>query len=419
MKLTSEQIEAIRISKDYLSGKIDKPYITISGAGGTGKTTVTKYIINELGIKNEDVLGIAISHSAVNQLFQNLDTRCVTLAKALNKKPVINKITGVKEFKTISNIFEFPMIINFNVLIIDECSMISDEDINDILTHRKQGGYIIMLGDICQHKPIGQSNDFSTTFDHKIIDLNQIMRFKEPLDYINQKYRNKILDYINHNKPVDDDFSFEERTGEFGSINKLKSRDHLISTYVSLMKHSSHFDNRIIAYENDTINEYNDAIRKLIFGANSPQIVVGDILLSNDNYGEGAINNNSYFEIVSIQNAEQDGLKCFNCVVKNKNNFMVSGVLILNQIDKFTYFNRLKELKQAKQFAKYYKLRETFINYSYGYAVTSYKAQGSTIKNVFVDLHEIKNVEPISNLEKMETAYVAVSRASNNIYIYE
>ena len=75
-----------------------------------------------------------------------------------------------------------------------------------------------------------------------------------------------------------------------------------------------------------------------------------------------------------------------------------------------TYFSR-------KKFAEYHSYKAAFGDVSYAYAMTCYKAQGSTYKHIFVDMNDIRTTGPLSKKRKLQSWYTAVTRASHNVYL--
>ena len=76
------QTELIRRIKSWWK-TLEKPMFVFSGGPGTGKTTTLKYVIEDLGISLDNVIGIAYSGKAVNVIagatvvsgiFQNFGT---------------------------------------------------------------------------------------------------------------------------------------------------------------------------------------------------------------------------------------------------------------------------------------------------------------------------------------------------------
>jgi len=146
IKLTEGQLIAVNEAEGYIDGKLhtDKRYVVISGMGGTGKTLATKYIVKKY--KDKKTIGIAIAHQAVKELNKGLKKPSITLAKALNKKLIRNKKTGKETFEIEKNLFNKLPIAKYQILIIDECSMLGGDDIEEILTYADPNAKIIMLG---------------------------------------------------------------------------------------------------------------------------------------------------------------------------------------------------------------------------------------------------------------------------------
>jgi len=91
--------------------------------------------------------------------------------------------------------------------------------------------------------------------------------------------------------------------------------------------------------------------------------------------------------------------------------------MFINKNGKFKEFIDIWEkiLGQLWEFY-YYFFIDQFAQISYGYAITTHRSQGSTYKNVFVDLNDIiKN--NIYKKEGFQCLYTAVTRASENLDI--
>ena len=79
IKLNEDQEVAVRKIKDFLNGKLDIPYFTLTGAGGTGKTLSLRYALEN----HNNVTGAAIAHSAKNVLNKSFEDsiECYTVAQ--------------------------------------------------------------------------------------------------------------------------------------------------------------------------------------------------------------------------------------------------------------------------------------------------------------------------------------------------
>ena len=62
-------------------------------------------------------------------------------------------------------------------------------------------------------------------------------------------------------------------------------------------------------------------------------------------------------------------------------------------------------------------MQETFIPFTYRYALTIHKSQGSSIENVYLDIKEFANASYLSDEEKYRLFYVGISRAKEHLYI--
>lgn len=65
----------------------------------------------------------------------------------------------------------------------------------------------------------------------------------------------------------------------------------------------------------------------------------------------------------------------------------------------------------------YFQFVDQFADIVYGYAITTHKSQGSTYKNVYIDMSDIINSNP-DDKNSHQCLYTAVTRASNKIKIY-
>ena len=72
---------------------------------------------------------------------------------------------------------------------------------------------------------------------------------------------------------------------------------------------------------------------------------------------------------------------------------------------------RTRELKNA------WDAKRRFANLDFGYAITSHKSQGSTYKYVIVVEDDILSVTPTTNVEKSQSLYTAITRASDKVFI--
>lgn len=131
-------------------------------------------------------------------------------------------------------------------------------------------------------------------------------------------------------------------------------------------------------------------------------------------YGPELIHNSSEHIIKEVYTGEVEGIPVWNVGIGNDMVLpTVKGPRNSNAMQ--LYFDRLREYKSKKDWLGRRAFLENFANFSYGYTLTAYRAQGSTYKNIFVDVNDIFAVKPISKKRKLQALYTSVTRAAHNI----
>lgn len=131
--------------------------------------------------------------------------------------------------------------------------------------------------------------------------------------------------------------------------------------------------------------------------------------------------------MTSVQGGFSDGYPVWflECEIQDEDRIVT--VPVLQRSAKKTFDAQLKEYRQKKQWFSYWGLKEAFAWLDYSYAMTVHKSQGSTFRNVFVDIRDIarnstKRCRPSDDLlvwERNQLAYVAISRSSDRLFIFQ
>lgn len=139
-------------------------YTTIAGYAGTGKSFLTKVIVQALGLNPEDDVCFAtFTGKAAQVLIDRGNKNCLTLHKLLYKaKPLPNG-----KFK-----YDHVEFIPYKVVIVDEVSMAPKSLLDDLFMY---GCHVIMLGDPYQLPPI-RKDDVHDYLQHPHVFLDEIMR---------------------------------------------------------------------------------------------------------------------------------------------------------------------------------------------------------------------------------------------------
>jgi hypothetical protein len=433
--LNDEQAVMVNKMSKYIENPFDKPYFMVQGGGGTGKSFSVVRALN--GIYADQIIAAAPSHFAKNVLQDFLGNKysVCTIAALLGKKVTFDD-TG-KQILTRIN-FKFPPpITNFKIIILDEGSMIDDETATEIIDYAKRSNKaLIILGDYCQLPPVNQDTD-SLFFNNISAELTIPMRFTGPIYDLSLllrkeiiKIRNGIVPSLNIINITTDRVSNIREDGS-GYIF-LNSLNIVLNAAIKRFKKNKGTKYvRILAYRNKTIDKLNNRIRLGLYGEYSAQYEVGELVINNGGYtlkkagsqkNPVIISNGSLFNVKSAKAI----LGPFNipCIkLKFIDQRFEGDIITVANEGKNMYTAKLSELtSMAKRESKYWKdvfaFKESFAYFNYSYAASIHKAQGSTINHVFILEDDVFAVKLTSTKQKLQSMYVAISRAGFRAYIY-
>ena len=275
-----------------------KRELILFGYAGVGKTVLISKFLNDITTSTEDKKAIynrvvlaAPTHKAVNiakskihlstqNNKNNKRVEIVTIHRLLNYQNYIDSTTGIKYFaKSMAD----PNWSIYNLLIIDECSMLTEQIINDInLQLEKTPNIKIMyVGDSAQLPPVNESA--SKIFEKEInkLYLDEIVRTKSThIMELSQALRFWIegKDIPNLSKYVCDQIE----------IVPMEEKNKWLQQFISCKSNAI-----ILCWTNKCVNTYNEYIRKHKFG---------NKILNTYEIGEIVIFNNFHVVKETIEN---------------------------------------------------------------------------------------------------------------------
>lgn len=443
----------------------DKKFINaLCGAGGTGKTFVIKYVIDNCKWSNSVIGCAAPTHKA-----------CRVLSNSIGNKEV-NTIQSVFGFRLDVDIENFdPENPAFNpkgkdkldglkVLIIDEASMLNAKLVKYISNRcKKLQIKIIMLGDSSQLPPVNEKTSQAFLISSNTYYLKEVVRqgnnnpigklLKLLREDIENKNTWKFLDYISKNKQ-----EYNEKIEGYYVCGQAEFSE-IIDTCFNDEAYTKDIDMyRIIAYTNNRVATWNNYVRhSIIKDADKSLITSNDLIMSYvtivNAFNDIIINNSEEYIIKDIIDTVDNTYEFKGFLVKFQaihGGEITQPLFVINHHDNYTfqmYYKKLTELindakqasgsergskwKQYFDFKRKYLLAANVTNSNgkiifsrdldYGFAITSHRAQGSTYKNVFVDINDMiydKYGNPYTNRDEMlRRLYVACSRASNQLVL--
>lgn len=356
----------------------------IYGAAGTGKTTMINHISNYYN--NDKKIYLANTHPAVENLKRKVSAQnCefYTIKKALSDN-FINK--------------------DCDILIIDECSTVSNEDMLNILTNINFE-LLVLVGDIYQIESI----IFGNWFEIAKMLMKDKIKFELTVPYRSKNENLKIL------------------------WNKVRNLDEEIVEWMSINRYSQRLDESILIPNDDDeiilclnydglygINNINRFIQNS--NENKPvdwgigTYKVGDPILFNEsNRFAPIIYNNLKGKIKRIQVEETEHRIWFDIevdtVIDEEDADLVGLTLIENNEKKSTirfYVNEFKDLDEDDDINS-----DAVVPFFIAYAVSIHKSQGLEYNSVKIIItQEIE--ENISH----NIFYTAITRAMNKLKIY-
>lgn len=353
IKLTKGQEEGLKIAVERY--KNQEKMTVIAGYAGTGKSTLVQYIIEALGLSEDEVVYAALTGKAALVLRDKGCQNAITLHKLLYIPKKIPNSTDV-EFIPREHLESDPKLI-----VVDEASMVSKEIFDLLLSH---GVHVIFLGDSFQLPSISES---ANILDRPHITLTEITR--QALDSPIIRLSMDIREY----KPLIYGGSKEARI-----ISKDKVSEGLLLGA-----------DIILCGKNATRHEINRQVRQLKWG---------------DKYKEGPLNGDS---LICLQNYwkitdESDETALVNGMIGTISNISTTNTKLLKPklTAKFVneagdVFNKAKINIDYQMLTKheptvnndnwrdFYKVQKPLL-FDYADCVTVHKFQGSQANKVLV-----------------------------------
>lgn len=394
----------------------DKELI-ISGPGGVGKTFLMGHLIDTImpqyhdtcammGIKPEydDVVMTATTNKASDVLGHATGRPAQTTHSFFNLKVMDDYSNGrsniikTKSWKVHQKL----------IIFIDECSMV-DRQLLAMIREGTCNCKVVFVGDHCQLAPVHETR--SPIYDQGLpfFELTEPMRTGDPfLQAINLQLRKTV------------------ETGEFFPIQlvpgiiTLLDDEQMEQTVNSLFANGAG-PNRILAYTNQRVVDYNAHVREMRNITDT--YVEGETLINNSaiQLSRGML---SVEQSVTITNLAphthmeevEDGVEfeCRYATLNTSYGDVFNEVALPENKDHFTQL--VNYYRKAKNWSRYYYLKNNFPDLRQPDAATVHKSQGSSHDYVFIDLGNISTCHNPNQAARM--LYVAFSRARHGIYLY-
>lgn len=386
ISLSNEQKEIIKGIEKWFANPQTKPYITLGGYAGTGKTTLIGYLSNVLRINNPEIKIAFVSYTgkAVRVMAKKLNE--IDAIKPFDKVSTIHQLIYEPIEDEQGNIVGWKRRTNnnfdYNLIIVDEASMVNENIFNDLLEYTIP---IIAVGDHGQLPPIEGKFNLMHKPD---IKLETIYRQEKdnPIIFVSKMARERGIIPIM----------------EFGpKVIKLNRRDD--ETQELLREQFLKFDDDtlILVGFNNTRVKLNKAIRNLL-GFDQPEPDVKDKVICLRNNYQKNIYNGMIGIIKSIEDISDDWGQYYKAKIEleDQAEYLFEGLISYKQ------FNNPQTLHNERAF--------DVDLFDFGYALTVHKAQGSQAKKVILFEERFSSMD---NEMWKKWLYTGITRASEELYI--
>ena len=281
MKLSLSQKKAKYLISNFLkSYDSSNNFFILEGSAGTGKSTLITTILEESTFSNKHIVYSATTNKAVSILKKYSHNpekySFCTIHKLLNIKRKINN-TGKEIYDvTLDNEnIKVKSIYQYDIIIIDEASMISQELLSKLIKIlNKIKGKIIFLGDPAQLPPVNEINSL-------IFYTKNIPRFK--LKEI-MRYKGKIIDLCEEVRHLVFEPKYKIKFNDFkcNEINFQKSFEKSIIRFINFIEKKK--KPIYLVYTNKKCDFINSKIREHIFSNTKSKYEENDIIIFNNFY---------------------------------------------------------------------------------------------------------------------------------------
>lgn len=395
--------------------------IVLRAPAGSGKTFLTAVIIEALLHEGLRVAATATSNKAVSVLANKLPFGVSALT--------IHSLLGLRLDEQENGTYTliqggYNRIPEYDVVIIDEASMLDSYLFGEIMQHYGHGVFFLFVGDAAQLPPVADK-------DRYISPVFQSMRIEhvELREVVRQKEDSVILELATEIREYGERFPIEH-------LRDFEKQDITIrDTHYFLENWTS--GTRILAWRNKTVQKYNTLLHNRFFQNPHEPFCPGERILMHeqhsyiDLYGHKVTLINSAEGTVSFirpkNHPHYRDIPAWEIGLKMDNEKQATGFFPMDAVN---FTKNLQKIWAQWNIEKYHKknyaeaknlsgrawgLKNSFLPLRLAYASTVHKAQGSTFHTAFVDVKDLCGETSDARFNKM--LYTAVTRPSDALVL--
>ena len=434
-----EQLALISaLSYFIINGEPNDVFI-LNGYAGTGKTSIVGAVVKALKAFNKKTVMLAPTGRAAKVAANFSQSPAFTIHKRLykgNSADPSNSTFYLAENKDRNTLF-----------LVDEASLITDgASVNSslllqLIRHVYSGPdcKMILIGDLAQLPPVGQSKSFAMDKDRLIqtglnpftFTLQETARQEEGSGILYNA--TNVRRFLFSNLPLENFYIYKSDFEDVEVVHPSDMLDLISSSWDTVGKDET----IVITRSNFRANNINNTIRRYLLDADSPLISGERLIISKNDYFWSKENklhnflaNGEIAEVVGQGRKIKKYGRWFADVdlkiqgieepisVKIILRSLVAEGPSLPKEEMERFYNRVLAETEGELSEKIKAVSESpFYNSlqaKYGYCVTCHKAQGGQWKHVYIDLGGIS--EDVSLSDFYRWLYTAITRATEKIF---
>lgn len=402
--LTEGQKAAVEVFSDFLLDP-NQQELVIEGHSGTGKTYLTSVLVDTANSLTGVLQLLTGEDKTLNMYFTATTNKAATVLKDTLKEDTstIHSLLGLKVRQDFTNgISKLSKTSNYQVfkntiIFIDEASMI-DQRLLKMIQESTLNCKVIYIGDPYQLAPVFEVTAPVFSLPVTKVQLTEVKRNRGPIARLGEQFRKTVI------------------TDLFPTI--IPNGNEIIQvdgpTFQSMVNTEftrTEGNNKVLAWTNQRVNDYNKYIRGLFTSASHYE--VGETVITNKPIlikGATAYSTEQAMTVTRVSKlTNEQGIDGYWYTMDYK--VEVFQAANMNDVKE-----KLKHHKRNQEWVDFYQVTEFFADLRSLYASTVHKAQGSTHSKTFIDLEDISRCHKPNEVARM--LYVATTRPTDQVILY-
>jgi exodeoxyribonuclease-5 len=416
--LSPSQESALESFRDFLTDPEQREFL-ISGFAGSGKSFLVKHLVNVVEHEFRVARVIDPEASMPTLYFAATTNKAAGVLSAMLNKPAgtIHRLLGLSvqtNYKTgVKSLVEKndPKDLAGSVVFVDEASMVT----RDLMDHIRKAAKkfkqckVIYIGDNYQLPPVKESlcPVFHTVMTTNFLTEIQRQVAGSPIIQLASQYRMMLDDHtlewptiVHDNHTI---FHYQDKQDWFNAVQAAYLPIHGVD------------DVKVLAWTNDRVREYNAWIRN--FSGQTGDFAIGETVQTNRPIQKNdkilAPTDSSHL-IRSITETRIDDIDGYHIGLESLSTRVLQMVF---QPKSWKAANKLAAgFAKNKNWKAFYQIKDEWADLRAVHAQTVHKSQGSTYRDVFIDLSNIGRNNKWQEVARL--VYVGITRASNQVHLF-